>query len=316
MVRPGSRRALCLVLQIGVAMSAPFACNSVKDRGAGVSPVDRNWAQWPAPNSSAEVTAGAPNREAYADRGDGTVSDAVTGLTWQQSVPAARFGWSQAISYCSGLTLAGRADWRLPTYVELLSLVDYSQSTPAIDGTFFPNTPADFFWTATPLVGMANGAWFVNLTSGSSSDYPHNDVSNMYAVRCVRTPAGADPPAGRYTVVNTTVYDAKTKLTWQQFEPATPYTWSSAKAFCASLGLNGAGWRLPTVKELVTLVDVSKQTSPSIDTTVFLGAAGHYFWSSTPLVREPGSAWLVNFSGGATYAFGDITLAYDVRCVR
>jgi len=37
------------------------------------------WAEWPMPQWSADVTAGAPNPEGYTDNGDGTVTDNVTG---------------------------------------------------------------------------------------------------------------------------------------------------------------------------------------------------------------------------------------------
>jgi hypothetical protein len=37
-----------------------------------------SWAEWPMPNSQADVTAGAPNPESYMDNGDGTVTDKVT----------------------------------------------------------------------------------------------------------------------------------------------------------------------------------------------------------------------------------------------
>ena len=67
------------------------------------------------PNSQADVTAGAPNLESYTDNGDGTVTDNVTGLMWQQAVPTATYSWAGAVTYCSTLTLAGHSDWRLPS---------------------------------------------------------------------------------------------------------------------------------------------------------------------------------------------------------
>ena len=55
------------------------------------SPTDPTWAQWPMPNSPVDVEAGAPNPESYTDNGDGTVSDNVTGLMWQQAASASTF---------------------------------------------------------------------------------------------------------------------------------------------------------------------------------------------------------------------------------
>ena len=134
--------------------------------------------------------------------------------------------------------------------------------------------------------------------------------------------ADASAPAGRYVVTsggtgNGTVYDTKTKLTWQQTVPSTAYTWANAKTYCAGVGasLGGTGWRLPTCKELQTIVDDS-QTNPSIDTTAFPSTPAAWFWSSSPVAGSPSYAWVVYFFSGVTGGYGGITSASDVRCVR
>ena len=135
--------------------------------------------------------------------------------------------------------------------------------------------------------------------------------------------ARANAPAGRYTTGNGTVLDTMTKLTWQQpFAPGT-YTWAAAKTYCAGLGstLGGTGWRLPTLKELLTLVDYSQATPPRIDTTAFPGTPSNsiFFWSATPVpaaaVSSP-AAWDVSFDDGADTDFLGTGYNADVRCVR
>ena len=135
------------------------------------------------------------------------------------------------------------------------------------------------------------------------------------------TPAHADAPAGRYVVTNGgttngTVYDTKTKLTWQQTVPSTAYTWANAKTYCAGVGasLGGTGWRLPTCKELQTIVDDS-QTNPSIDTTAFPSTPAAWFWSSSPVAGSPSLGCLVDFYYGLTHNY-DISPSNYVRCVR
>jgi hypothetical protein len=135
------------------------------------------------------------------------------------------------------------------------------------------------------------------------------------------TPADANAPAGRYVVTNGgtsggTVYDTKTKLTWQQTVPSTTYTWADAKTYCAGVGasLGGSGWRLPTCKELQTIVDESR-TNPAIDTTAFSSTPASGFWSSSPLAGSSSDAWHVNFYNGSTYSY-DVTNTLIVRCVR
>jgi hypothetical protein len=126
--------------------------------------------------------------------------------------------------------------------------------------------------------------------------------------------ARADAPAGRYTIANGTVYDTKTKLTWQQTVPSSTYTWANAKTYCSGLSLAGTGWRLPTAKELQTIVDESR-TSPSIDTTAFPSTPSSNFWSSSPLAGSSSYAWYVNFYVGYADSI-DVSYTYVVRCVR
>ena len=112
--------------------------------------------------------------------------------------------------------------------------------------------------------------------------------------------------------------DNKTKLTWQQQAPTATYNWADAKTYCAGLGgtLGGSGWRLPTIKELTTLIDYSQGTPPVIDTTVFPGTPVAYFWSSTPMAGSTTYAWNLYFYFGNPHvnALTDNTLS--VLCVR
>jgi cytochrome c553 len=87
---------------------------------------------------------------AFTDNGDGTITDEVTGLMWQQQIDYELRPWLGAIEYCEGLELAGHDDWRLPNVKEGVSLVDYNRFAPTIDEAFFPNTPSErFFWLST-----------------------------------------------------------------------------------------------------------------------------------------------------------------------
>lgn len=81
----------------------------------------------------------------------------------------------------------------------------------------------------------------------------------LLASATLRSPSvRAKVPAGRYVDQGDgTVTDAKTGLVWQRTSPETVFTnGEDALAYCAgSTGLPGTGWRLPSVKELVTLYD-------------------------------------------------------------
>jgi len=132
-------------------------------------------------------------------------------------------------------------------------------------------------------------------------------------------PASPAAPAGRYAVSGGVVKDNKTGLYWQQMPSPTPYSLAGATTYCAgnAAGLSGTNWRLPTIKELQTLVDDSVASpGPTIDATVFPGTPAAFFWSSTPYALTPSSyAWVVFFNDGST-SEGVVSSMLDVRCVR
>jgi len=117
---------------------------------------------------------------------------------------------------------------------------------------------------------------------------------------------GSPPPAGRYTISGGTVYDTKTKLTWQQVPSSTTYTASGAGTYCAGLSLAGLHWRLPAIKELATLVD----GTGAIDATSFPSSPS--CWSSTTLVYAGSNAvWT-----GPGAHFDTPTNQHYARCVH
>ena len=60
------------------------------------------------------------------------VLDKETGLVWQRDTDNTPKTWFEAWVYCYQLTLGARKGWRLPTIEELSTLVDPSQSNPAL----------------------------------------------------------------------------------------------------------------------------------------------------------------------------------------
>ncbi|MEO7330601.1 MAG: DUF1566 domain-containing protein [Minicystis sp.] len=114
----------------------------------------------------------------------GVVIDKVTGLQWQRVIDPGSYMPSDAVTYCANLALAGGC-WRLPTRIELVSLVDFTKSSSGstIDSVAFPDTPGTAFGTSSPLAGSPSGAWGVNFFGGNTG---YSDVSNAFRVRCVR----------------------------------------------------------------------------------------------------------------------------------
>jgi hypothetical protein len=122
----------------------------------------------------------------------------------------------------------------------------------------------------------------------------------------------ADAPGGRFTVTSGSVYDNKTKLTWQQaVSSSTTYSWTDARSHCAALGM---GWRLPTVRELLSIVDY-RRSGPAVDPIAFSATPSSSFWSASPRVQDPSSAWYVSFQNGSS-GWDSASTPYYVRCVH
>ena len=98
-------------------------------------------------------------------------------------------------------------------------------------------------------------------------------------------------------------------------------TWQHALDYVAKLNnenyLEHSDWRLPTIKELSTLVDSSiPYPGPTINITYFPGNVTTY-WSSTTSANNTGFAGIVSFNNGAVWGNGDKTNNFlYVRAVR
>jgi len=118
------------------------------------------------------------------------VFDRETGLTWPVEFSVERLTFAQAEKYIAELNAkrhCGFDDWRMPTRVELLTLVDDTRHSPAIDSDAFPGTPSEYFWTATPYAADPKTyAWVVGFGGGYSL---YDNRGSSGRVRAVRGPA-------------------------------------------------------------------------------------------------------------------------------
>jgi hypothetical protein len=272
---------------------------SKADAGAGGEssadgPVaDHEWATWPMPSWA---DSGLPNPPQYTDLGDGTVRDEVTGLVWRRA-RAASLPWSSALVTCT-------PDFRLPSIIELVSLAN--PETGWMDVIF--GRYAGGAWSASQVAGEPDRAWHFYGAEGST--YPWS-ATQSYPALCVK--AGFASPEPHYELTNVgaiaTVRDNWTGLVWQQIHSDGTYEFDEAQPYCATLG---AGFRVPSSKELQTLVD-RRRFGPAIDPEYFPGTPSEHFWSGTR--RSESIAHAVEFQLGAANTYGTQN-PYYVRCVH
>ncbi|MES1204372.1 MAG: DUF1566 domain-containing protein [Pseudomonadota bacterium] len=297
-MRPGhGAPSLATIALAAALLSQAGGCSHAVDGGGGGDLFAGGGAAWPMPNPPAT---GLPNPQAYDLTGTpGVVLDLVTGLAWQRDVDPHSLLWPQANDRCAALALGGHDDWRLPTLIEMVSLVDFSRREPAIDGAAFPGAPGGPYWTATPFAGSASESWYLAFSTGFSY-HGHEDLLaiRMRCVRRARAPAGAIPAGGARTLFPAPglVHDAYTRLTWQRAVDAVTPDWAGALDRCRAAALPGTGWRLPSMKELQTIIDVNRSL-PAIDPAAFPDMPFDQYWTSSPLATSGseagvGEAWV------------------------
>lgn len=280
------------------------------------------FADWPMPDS----TLGAKTAPSHANAGS-VLTDRITGLLWQATtaievtpgtyrectnsagVAQPSCTWAQAKAYCDALALGNRTDWRLPTLIELLSLIDTNRSPNLPDGI---SAGPQLVWTSSPVGGAAGTAYAVH-NAGAVAAFS-TDLN--LGARCV---AGFGlPPSGPHyepRVALDEVLDRRTGLTWSRSPVDGTHTWQAANDKCKQ---RGTGWRLPTAKELFTLLDPTIEASGSalLDAQAFPSSpTGLYWTTSSSSVRAVGDFWTVDLGTGG--AAGDAPAnAHLIRCVR
>jgi len=138
---------------------------------------------------------------AFADNGDGTVTDAATGLTWMQTDSSQPMRWADALAYAEDLELGGHSDWRLPNAKELQSIVDYSkapdardaaQRGPAIDPVFSLTEEESWHWTSTTHGDDKRAAVYICFGRGLSAWDWNGEPMNAHGAGALRS----DPKVG------------------------------------------------------------------------------------------------------------------------
>lgn len=284
------------------------------------------------------------NQPSYTDNGNGTITDNVTGLMWQQD-PGEKMTYQQAVTGAESFSLAGYDDWRLPTIKELYSLIQFdgvdpsgptsTTATPFIDTNYFNfeygDTSAgertiDSQWATSSVYtgtvfGNQQAMFGVNFADGRIKGYPTNagpGGAKTFFVIYVR----GNTAYGENSFVdngNGTITDNATGLTWTQNDSGSGMDYEAALNYCESLDTAGTSdWRLPNAKELQSIVDYDRSPDatnsaaidPIFNISTITNEAGQLdypaFWSSTTHVGlQGGNGAYVNFGRSMGYMNGE-----------
>ncbi|PJI92002.1 uncharacterized protein DUF1566 [Yoonia maricola] len=255
------------------------------------------------------------NPMSFTDNGDGTITDNVTRLMWEQGINSGKLPLDGAVEYCENSMHAGYDDWRLPNIKELFSIDKFETGWPYADLENFiltSDTPdkSEQYWSnnyylagSNALVNRDDIAFGVNFISGHIKAYPAWSAGERakYA-KCVR---GDEYGINRLEDNGDgTVSDLASGLMWQQAD-SNGMDWEDALAYCESADTAGYDdWRLPGIKELQILVDYSgyfPAIDPMFSFAEMINEGGTtdygYYWSSTTHVGQDEyyAGWYVAF---------------------
>ena len=147
----------------------------------------------------------------FVDNNDGTVTDRLTGLIWLQETHCTRYfpldpsgpyarPWESAVAACNllrngycGLSDGSQfGDWRMPNIKELLSLIDFSQTVPALPPSFPRSASASIYsldtvWSSTTYnysTGTPQGdAWHLDFYNGAIDHKDKESINGIWPVR-------------------------------------------------------------------------------------------------------------------------------------
>jgi hypothetical protein len=119
------------------------------------------------------------------------IFDRETGLVWEKTPSTQTYDWYSAISLCYQAKWGNRLGWRLPTIEELSSLMDTSNSSPALsdDHPFTLLSSDGNYWSSTTFTYTTTWAWSLLLDTGGLS---RTDKMVEYYAWCVRGGHGHD----------------------------------------------------------------------------------------------------------------------------
>lgn len=265
----------------------------------------------------------------YRDNRDGTITDLVTGLTWQKD-PGEKMTLAAAIAGASKCRLAKKTDWRLPTIKEFYSLILFSgtdpdprssgtaNQKPFIDTRYFAFSYGDpakgervidsQFASATKYRSTTmrgdETVFGVNFADGRIKGYglrhPRSGGEKTFYVLYVR----GNEKYGKNDFEDHgdgTITDRATGLTWMKVDSghlkAGAMDWEKALAWAEGLTYAGkSDWRLPNAKELQTIVDYSR--CPDVTKSASIDPV----FEVTKIENEAGKADYPNYWTGTTHA--------------
>ncbi|MDD2717370.1 MAG: DUF1566 domain-containing protein [Candidatus Wallbacteria bacterium] len=291
---------------------------------------DGNFRLNPASYTKLKENAEAVDDNTTFENGFCMVRDNNTGLIWEIKSPdpdqinfhADLYTFAEAGKFICELNrcnYGGFSDWRLPNLGELRTIVNYDDIVPAIDRKYFPDCHPSFYWSKEDYLPDAKMGWGIYFAYGCAICYLKDTPYSVRAVRGGYNRAFGD--IGKYSFKDNgdgTISDLNAGLMWKKDE-SQELTFVEALKYCEELRLaDYSDWRLPSIREIATLINLSYKDGNWFDKEMFpqvkTKPLGFYMASTT---YGASFGWGVNFQFGYDgYYASKKTGRYNFRPVR
>ena len=233
------------------------------------------------------------------------VRDNVTGLVWEKSSTYISVASPPTID--DGFEKCGLTKWRYPRLGELISILNYGQTSGAmVDIDYFPGVVDSDIYYSSNVYHDDDSSYGLYLSNGTvSSFFPG---SNFYRYLLVSDSFNSsylpDSWANNRYIVSadgSEVSDVQTNLIWQRCSVGQIWDGSSCGGSANSLSLTEAmsstneEWRLPNIKELASLVVLNDEDY--LNSSIFPAYSAAQYWTNSPSSRDSGYFYVVEFSG-------------------
>ncbi len=258
------------------------------------------------------------NTPNYVNNGDGTVTDMVSGLMWQNSFDHNgdgsidyddKLSYDEILAIADTVSTAGYDDWRVPTIKEQYSLIMFSgrdisgyegSSTddlvPFINTEFFEyaygDTDAgerliDVQCASTNVYGsqeVEKLVFGVNFADGRIKGYGMQMMGQEKAFNYLMVRGNPSYGINEFTDNGDgTITDYATELMWMQEDNAEGMLWNDALNYAENMEYAGySDWRLPDAKELQSILDYTR--SPATSSSAAIDPLFH----CTKIINEAG----------------------------
>ncbi len=259
--------------------------------------------------------------------------DLLTGLVWPRTASVGDFpmSWTEALAAVADMNREnafGHADWRLPNRRELSSLVSYNHHRPALPAQHPFTVSQTWYWTSTTAAIAPDCAWRVHMEGGRMFYGDKTRDAMVWPVRgkspvlsrtgqrrcwdaagnvtdCTATGQdgelrnGAPWPEPRFEAEEDGVRDMLTGLLWaKSTDHLGLSTWEEALSAATRRREKGRKWRLPTIRELESLVD-AEHHNPALPENHPFTDIREAYWSSTSSAYAPDWAYCLYLHKGA-----------------